>query len=508
MIASLRVVVVFTLLATHATLLHAQWTPEHPYTFVERDGVVAIEAEHFTDNVGPWELVEGRTATLQAAEGLGQDPLAAISVVGGGELAGGLSGEVVIGDEARATNWGAAGPEAIIVATQPGRDDRAVIFAYEEGAAMPGLVAPARRVGVFQGHANLAPEAWQLFTAAADWASDGSKDVLFVASSTEPGGNDREMIRRLEAAGYGVTIEEAGAVQSADAAGHGLVFVSESVGSGEVADKFKEVDVPVMIAEPYVYDDMGMVVRSDPWQEGPGQSGNAMLIRNGAWTDFLRYAIYFEEPGTYNVWLMGQSGGDGGSDEVKIFFEPDAITSESDFYEMRLPGAPGWSNVMHYKTAANPKTPGEPTVEVQEPGWHSLYLVKGAEPENPDDPPVGRRYPNWRVDRILLTSSDAEPVGDVPEFSDALGVEAAAGEDPHVVVALAVEDPRGAHTDPTESDDDELHVTPYRLRRRGSGRHRPSSLLGGQGRACRLHRLQLPRMAGPESDPKHRTRRR
>jgi len=60
------------------------------------------------------------------------------------------------------------------VATFPGFPDQATVFAYERGAEMKSLVAPARRVGFFvrdTGAVSLTQEDWALFDAAVRWCA-------------------------------------------------------------------------------------------------------------------------------------------------------------------------------------------------------------------------------------------------------------------------------------------------------------------------------------------------
>jgi hypothetical protein len=75
-------------------------------------------------------------------------------------------------------SYGTPGPAATSVAAWPGRPGRSLLFAYEQGAAMPGLpAAPARRVGFFfyddVGRLHLTPAGWALFDAAVGWAAAG-----------------------------------------------------------------------------------------------------------------------------------------------------------------------------------------------------------------------------------------------------------------------------------------------------------------------------------------------
>jgi FecR protein len=98
-------------------------------------------------------------------------------------LAAGRSGTVSLVDIApdavsrkylRQMSWGAPGPHAQVIARWPGTPGRAVLFAYERGAPMPGLpAAPARRVGLFLQNYTaqvMSDAGWALFDAAITWA--------------------------------------------------------------------------------------------------------------------------------------------------------------------------------------------------------------------------------------------------------------------------------------------------------------------------------------------------
>lgn len=90
-------------------------------------------------------------------------------------LAAGLSGSVRAVSSPAQFSWGRARADALTVATLEGDPSRAAIFAYERGAVMPGLVAPARRAGLFlfdTTSLSLTPEGWALFDAALLWCAD------------------------------------------------------------------------------------------------------------------------------------------------------------------------------------------------------------------------------------------------------------------------------------------------------------------------------------------------
>lgn len=88
-------------------------------------------------------------------------------------LAAGLSGTVPLAHTEK-IGWGTPNIHAAWVATIAGHPTRAAIFAYELGAQMPGLAAPARRVGFFfhDTTAENLPASdpqWLLFDRAALW---------------------------------------------------------------------------------------------------------------------------------------------------------------------------------------------------------------------------------------------------------------------------------------------------------------------------------------------------
>ena len=73
----------------------------------------------------------------------------------------------------RRMSFGLPGPQAQVVATWPGVPIRAMVFAYERGAPMPGLpAAPGRRVGLFLHNYTaevMSETAWAMFDAAIAW---------------------------------------------------------------------------------------------------------------------------------------------------------------------------------------------------------------------------------------------------------------------------------------------------------------------------------------------------
>jgi hypothetical protein len=91
---------------------------------------------------------------------------------GAGELAAGLSGTVTVLQTAANMNYGTPNSQAVTVASVPGLSTLWAIFAYDTGAQMYNLAAPARRVGFFladKAATDLTANGWQLFDAALAW---------------------------------------------------------------------------------------------------------------------------------------------------------------------------------------------------------------------------------------------------------------------------------------------------------------------------------------------------
>jgi len=77
--------------------------------------------------------------------------------------------------------WGVPGKNAIAIAGLSKDPHKCTIFAYDAGVEMPGLVAPAKRVGLFlfRNTANaLTSEGWSLFDSAVDWSISKTETVL------------------------------------------------------------------------------------------------------------------------------------------------------------------------------------------------------------------------------------------------------------------------------------------------------------------------------------------
>jgi hypothetical protein len=89
-------------------------------------------------------------------------------------LAAGLSGTVPVSTTSGPITWGVPNANAAKVASVAGGSARPTVFGYDHGSSMPGLAAPARRVGLFLGDATASTftaQGGKLFDAAVRWAA-------------------------------------------------------------------------------------------------------------------------------------------------------------------------------------------------------------------------------------------------------------------------------------------------------------------------------------------------
>jgi len=82
--------------------------------------------------------------------------------------------------------------------------------------------------------------------------------ALFVVGNSTLSAADTAVKNRLEGKGYVVTVVKDSNSSITQATGKSLVLISASVSSGAVNTKFKTTTTPIIIWEPYLYDDLGM----------------------------------------------------------------------------------------------------------------------------------------------------------------------------------------------------------------------------------------------------------
>jgi len=98
-------------------------------------------------------------------------------------MAAGLSGTIAVLNTADSLAWGVSNFAGVSIATLTTDSTKSVIFGYEEGASMPGLDAPARRVGVFlsaTGATALTGSGGLLFDSAVRWAAGAANPLAAV----------------------------------------------------------------------------------------------------------------------------------------------------------------------------------------------------------------------------------------------------------------------------------------------------------------------------------------
>jgi hypothetical protein len=94
------------------------------------------------------------------------------------------------------------------------------------------------------------------------WSQDDKISVLLVTNEMWEEG-DSAVLGKMEGLGFEVTTAIDTDVDSTWAAGMDFIYVSSTVSSGNITNKFKNVPIPVIMIEPYALDDMGMSLDTD-----------------------------------------------------------------------------------------------------------------------------------------------------------------------------------------------------------------------------------------------------
>jgi hypothetical protein len=85
-----------------------------------------------------------------------------------------------------------------------------------------------------------------------------NKKALFVVGNTWLCSSDAAVKARLESLGYTVTVKDDASCTSNDSSDKGLILISSTCNSANVGTKYRDVAVPVITWESYLYDDMKM----------------------------------------------------------------------------------------------------------------------------------------------------------------------------------------------------------------------------------------------------------
>ncbi|MBN2371451.1 MAG: VCBS repeat-containing protein, partial [Vicinamibacteria bacterium] len=149
--------------------------------------------------------------------------------------------------------------DAIRVARAGAGHDDYALFAYERGAQMAGLSAPARRVALFLGEetaSHLNTDGWRLFDASVKWAL--SKEALFIVGPPSLSKGDLAQLYFLERLGYALTVRMDEKARVVDALDKDFVYLSATVRPGDLRPQFRDVAVPLIVSEPKLFDDLSL----------------------------------------------------------------------------------------------------------------------------------------------------------------------------------------------------------------------------------------------------------
>ncbi len=94
------------------------------------------------------------------------------------------------------------------------------------------------------------------------WSQDKKVTVLLVTNDMWEEG-DAAVLEKMEGLGFEVVTALDSEVDSTWADGMNFVYVSSTVSSSNITNKFKNVPIPVIMIEPYALDDMGMSLDTD-----------------------------------------------------------------------------------------------------------------------------------------------------------------------------------------------------------------------------------------------------
>jgi hypothetical protein len=125
----------------------------------------------------------------------------------------------------------------------------------------------------------LAPDTPPAVVDVAESRSDGDGGtmspaaLLIVHRPADLDGTDTQLLAVLAEQRFTVTVRAAAIVSEEDARGMSLIFVAPSTRSEEYGARLKDVVVPTIVGEPYLFDDLGFSggVEGTDYGEGPGQ---------------------------------------------------------------------------------------------------------------------------------------------------------------------------------------------------------------------------------------------
>ncbi|WP_298669987.1 hypothetical protein, partial [uncultured Methanofollis sp.] len=306
-------------------------------------------------------------------------------------LAAGLEGTVKVTGTAGYEMFGMPAAGAAKVATVVGQPDKVTVFAYDTDADMVGMKAPAPRVGFFlhdQVAASTTPEGWVLFDAAVKWAVEAGgstgvtptpeptteptpeptaeptpeptpeqpAEVLLIIGNSYLNPGDKAMKDHLESKGYTVTTKEDRLITAADAEGKDVVIFSSSMSSGSVGTMFRDLAVPVISCEAWLYDDLKMTgtSRGADYSAAAGQTQVAIADAANPLAAGLEGTV--KVTGTAGSEMFGMPAA-GAAKVATVVGQPDKVTifaydTDADMVGMKAP-APRVGFFLHDQVAAS-----------------------------------------------------------------------------------------------------------------------------------------------------------
>jgi len=105
-----------------------------------------------------------------------------------------------------------------------------------------------------------------------------NKDILLVVGSTTLNNGDAAVKHRLIELGYNVMIKDAQWANASLAEDKGLVIISSTVDSRQIGTKFRDIAVPVMTWESWLYDDMRMTMTTANRDYGVSNSRSLDIV--------------------------------------------------------------------------------------------------------------------------------------------------------------------------------------------------------------------------------------
>jgi len=85
---------------------------------------------------------------------------------------------------------------------------------------------------------------------------DPSRRILFVVGNSDLNSGDQAVYDRLESLNYTIILRDDDSVTQFDAEGKSLVLISSSISSNKIASTFRDIQIPVIVCEGFVFDDM------------------------------------------------------------------------------------------------------------------------------------------------------------------------------------------------------------------------------------------------------------